>query len=337
MADTKDILKNYKYAPGIATYGAEGKQGTTGINGKSCFFCTYNISVPEELTAVNKKIQNNELLSEYKSVTLIRPYQEKDIIVDYTGTVYKVSILDPSSGLLGIDPEEDKIGEFVKDTDKDFFNLTEEGRLYNQKGNGVDFIKTNADDPTTVMEDSDYVQRIYSDIPDTESRYNLLSYIVQTESDKHNLNIFFNKNDQAFHIECSDKIVVDCPIFAVEPQEVYEDIDGYSQVTGNETNISYLYNLYKKFYYLFPNNENMYLYIPEEYEETYTPEIFLSVVDDSNLIKRYSLGSKEIEGEHVIFDISKITASKEFKKTPQVSLLGPIEVFISEKVSPATH
>ena len=59
-------LRNYKYAPGIATYGAAGKEGLPGENGKGCFFCTYNLNAPEELQVVNRKIQNNELLSEYK-------------------------------------------------------------------------------------------------------------------------------------------------------------------------------------------------------------------------------------------------------------------------------
>lgn len=340
MDNLNDIIRNYKYAPGIATYGPKGHVGIDGIDGKSCFFCTYNISISEELAIVNRKLRNNELLSEYKDVVLNREYQEGDIVIDNTGCIYKVSVIDTSTNDLGIDPIKDKVGEFSKDSDSNYFKLSSNGRLYNQQGNGIDFIKTSGENPVSVLSsDSNFVQRIYSDISDTESNYNLNSYIVQTNDTRKSLNTFFNKNDQCFHIEADAPIVIDCPTLAVEDNSMeYEGIDGYSQITSGSTNISKLYNLYKSCKYSFSSDYNLlYIEVPEEIKALFEnpkfkpAEVILTVKEDDSFVpvKKYLLEvPTEITEYPVRFDISKLTYGQ--RKNIKVSLIKYIEVHLQE-------
>lgn len=345
MSNLNDIVKNYKYAPGIATYGAKGKIGIAGINGKSCFFCTYNINISEELNIVNRKIQSNELLSEYKELTLNREYQVNDIIIDNTGSIYKISTIDSSTNKLGINPETDKIGEFSKDSDSNYFKLSNSGRLYNQKGNGIDFIKSSQANPSELLDkNSQYVQRIYSDISDSESNYNLSSYVVQTNDEVKTLNTFYNKNDNSFHIECNAPIILDCSVLAVNDNDnSYEEIDNYSQVKSEKDNISKLYNLYKNVKYYFSSDYNILYLDTANFKELmnqaeFKPsEIFVYCKgsDDFSPIEKWALklqwsdGTEYIIGDTLQYDISKLTTG--IKKDLKVSILKNIEIFLSQK------
>jgi hypothetical protein len=46
-----EAINNYNYAPGIATYGAQGIKGSQGEDGNCIFFTTYNIAGNEDLDA----------------------------------------------------------------------------------------------------------------------------------------------------------------------------------------------------------------------------------------------------------------------------------------------
>jgi hypothetical protein len=46
-----EAINNYNYAPGIATYGAQGIKGESGSDGNCIFFTTYNIVGNEDLDA----------------------------------------------------------------------------------------------------------------------------------------------------------------------------------------------------------------------------------------------------------------------------------------------
>lgn len=326
MAEINDIAKNYKYAPGIATYGPAGKVGATGMNGNSCFYCNYNIS--NEADSANYKILHNKLLSKYKDVSLSRAYQAGDVIVDCTGGIYKIYA---DGSVLKADSTS-KVGDFYRDSDSSFFAFSEKnGRMYNAKGNGVDIIKTSAENVQDALaSDSSYVLRLFNDTIDAESNYNIESCLVQNSDKLNYISTFFNKNDQCFHIETDMPIVLDCSYLSVRDSDASaQTIDNYSQVTPDKENMSKLYNLYKKVEYT-QTDSSVCIDISALEKAYYPNAVILNVVsNDTSAMSRTSVP--------LPWETSSFADSSFWTKAPadgslsSISFIKSIEVHITKK------
>ena len=77
---------NDTYAPGIATYGIQGKDGEQGTPGTSLFFSEY--SLPGEYPDFIKKITSRMLPVKNEQIQLKRKFVNGDQFVDPTGKVY---------------------------------------------------------------------------------------------------------------------------------------------------------------------------------------------------------------------------------------------------------
>ena len=97
------IITNSKYAPGIATYGADGKQGKTGEAGYALYFIPYNINNLDNpsddnneyrqlVNSIlnNKFITNNSNLDIELLVMKNRSYQINDLFLFPSGEIYKL-------------------------------------------------------------------------------------------------------------------------------------------------------------------------------------------------------------------------------------------------------
>ena len=52
-----DIIKNSKYAPGIASYGIKGQNGQTGPAGYSLYYSPYNISIDGDKVIIDENLK----------------------------------------------------------------------------------------------------------------------------------------------------------------------------------------------------------------------------------------------------------------------------------------
>ena len=77
---------NDTYAPGIATYGIQGKDGEQGTPGTSLFFSEY--SLPDEYLDFTKKITSRMLPVKNEQIQLKRKFVNGDQFVDPSGKVY---------------------------------------------------------------------------------------------------------------------------------------------------------------------------------------------------------------------------------------------------------
>lgn len=77
---------NDTYAPGIATYGIQGKDGEQGTPGTSLFFSEY--SLPDEYLDFVRKITSRMLPVKNQQIQLKRKFVNGDQFVDPTGKVY---------------------------------------------------------------------------------------------------------------------------------------------------------------------------------------------------------------------------------------------------------
>ena len=77
---------NDTYAPGIATYGIQGKDGEQGTPGTSLFFSEY--SLPDEYLDFVRKITSRMLPVKNQQIQLKRKFVNGDQFVDPDGKVY---------------------------------------------------------------------------------------------------------------------------------------------------------------------------------------------------------------------------------------------------------
>ena len=94
-------FNNYDYAPGIATYGIDGKTGETGVDGNIIYYTDYDITGAlgddiYNLQALMQKININKVPISSSDIDTERPYKIGDFFIDRNGIIYK--LIDIKSG-----------------------------------------------------------------------------------------------------------------------------------------------------------------------------------------------------------------------------------------------
>ena len=123
---------NDTYAPGIATYGIQGKDGEQGTPGTSLFFSEY--SLPGEYPDFIKKITSRMLPVKHKEIQLKRKYVNGDQFVDPSGQVYLLKdinqlIIDINNGI----PIKQLVGSILEYIGK--FNSIKNSDIFNDNSN----------------------------------------------------------------------------------------------------------------------------------------------------------------------------------------------------------
>ena len=94
---TQDVLisqkfNNYNYAPGIATYGIDGKTGITGNDGNNIYFTDCDLINDydnKNLNALVELLRGNYLPVKGSTTIITRPYKNDDLFFDQNGIIYK--------------------------------------------------------------------------------------------------------------------------------------------------------------------------------------------------------------------------------------------------------
>ena len=123
---------NDTYAPGIATYGIQGKDGEQGTPGTSLFFSEY--SLPGEYLDFARKITSRMLPVKHKEIQLKRKYVNGDQFVDPSGQVYLLKdinqlIIDINNGI----PIKQLVGSILEYIGK--FNYTNNSDIFSDTNN----------------------------------------------------------------------------------------------------------------------------------------------------------------------------------------------------------
>ena len=129
---------NDTYAPGIATYGIQGKDGEQGTPGTSLFFSEYSLSgEPDnssEYRGFASKITSRMLPVKHKEIQLKRKYVNGDQFVDPSGQVYRLKdinqlIIDINNGI----PIKQLVGSILEYIGK--FNSTNNSYIFSDTNN----------------------------------------------------------------------------------------------------------------------------------------------------------------------------------------------------------
>lgn len=202
---------NDTYAPGIATYGIQGKDGEQGTPGTSLFFSEY--SFPGEYLDFIKKITSRMLPVKHKEIQLKRKFVNGDQFVDPSGKVYLLKdinqlIRDINNGInqTWSDKKLEYIGKFNSINNSDIFSDTKNsGALRAHK-----FIIS--DDSETATGSG--ILTVSHTTKDTDNDINFIN-LESLYSGQHdmNLDIKFSKKYNGFMISSKYPVYLDANVY----------------------------------------------------------------------------------------------------------------------------
>lgn len=278
-----NLRENYLYAPGIATYGIDGKTGPAGQDGASVYYS--NIAFTNQnFSLIVSKIIKNEMLIYNSTENNSRGYQKNDIFITPSGEFWRlnrtrtelVDILEYNNNINLVFSNVGKINlqDFNKLTsledapfgiystsvtgDSESANSNSGIKVYTKKYNGIDFVSnnlielytgSNSENSFKLAEDSvlqKYTVNIISNINNNyiDPLLNVTS-VDQNTFNINNLNITYNSLDSGFHISSTAPIFLDIKDLRVKLHETEtESYDQYSQLNVYTNSITEVYKYF---------------------------------------------------------------------------------------------
>ena len=209
-----DRLLNNQFAPGIATYGIDGKDGKPGPAGTSFYFTSYSLEDKQQADQCIVKINRNMVLSEFVDKKLDREYAIGDLVLDAVGRIYKIV---QKNGQFALDYVSNVVG---LDTSS-MFKTSDNNRLYldSVSYSGLDLIQGTEDNSLTLDTTAgDAVLRIANTKEDTKTgKFNILQMLTKPAiGESKYLNLTFDKSSETFILETNSDLLIDSSLIEVK-------------------------------------------------------------------------------------------------------------------------
>lgn len=251
MENKNNRILNNNYAPGIATYGIDGKTGPRGETGTSAYFTTFNLAYGDsenEVPEVLVKINQNKILSSYIDKPLNRKYDIGDIIIDGEGYLYKIVMTNGSFAL-------QYISQLKIDDSVDFFQKIGNRVIFSE--DGLDIFDTYQVSEDGLEGTDKYPLRLISTQPSKENgRYELFSLICFSyTSNPKFLNIFYDKSSESFCFDTDSNIIFDVSTLMVRETDETKNFSDYYKVEPYNDPIGLLHREYSSAVYSIEGSE----------------------------------------------------------------------------------
>ena len=320
MQVISEKINNFNYAPGTATYGAEGLHGVQGADGNCIFFTSYNIIGGEDLQAFKQCLRENRLpIRQGKIVP--RKFKNGDYFFDRLGNILELTDIDQLMSFPALSNNYNLYFKFVGKirpaaTQDNIFTKTENSSRIslNSQFTGVDINNSDMDIDNS-GEDTNYALRIISgDITgdNVEVLHGTAYYNYNKMSD---IKFYYDTLNNIWHIDSEIPIVIDSEVTVNDDAVDNISLDGYSSVITTNTPITVFYNLaknitwsYKDGYYIVLNNVT----IPDQMKKDVRIKIVTN--DGKTIMKTF-----QNIGERFTFQTNTIQT---------VSLIYNIEVYL---------
>ena len=208
-----DRLLNNQFAPGIATYGIDGKDGEAGPAGTSFYFTSYSLENESQRDDCIVKINRNMVLSEFADIVLDRKYVIGDLVLDAIGKIYKIV---QKNGQLSLD----YVSNIIGSDSSTMFKTSSNNRVYlDSSYDGLDIIQGTENNSYILDTTStDSILRVVSTKEDTKTgKFNILQLLAKPAlDDSKYLNVTYDKASSSFVIESNSDIVIDSSLVEVK-------------------------------------------------------------------------------------------------------------------------
>ena len=255
MAKVTKKFNNFEYAPGISSYGINGKDGKSGESGTSLFICRYDVTDTDGIVQFGKAIVNNLDMTKNDGIKLARAYKNGDtFLMQSTGQLYKIIDIENlkySSVNNQLDSETllneylELVGE-IEMTSIDTGFKENKGRLVLDTEAYKGFIIN-----TTNNENVNNIKApltIISTTTDNNNNIYFLSLTGINQQSNTDMKIYYNTDNKCYHIESDSPVLIDADLKVKYNDS--DDFDSYSRVVTATDNVdmslSSMYALCKK-------------------------------------------------------------------------------------------
>lgn len=259
---------NFLYVPGIATYGIDGKTGETGDAGNCIFYSNYSIednggeTSESDLNLILKLISQNKTLVKYHTVDLTRKYINGDYIVFSSGVIYRISNIEQIDTTDTAPAKEDffeRVGKLSVENDSaNYFGVNSTNRIaLDSSYSGLDLFFKNASvsDLQEQMQDTEkYVLRVVNEADSTNKIFFVSMSSKYDTNDSNYLNLYFDDNDKAFHIDSNKDILLSAKTLFVKTDSNVNSYDNYSSVMTWDNPVTEFIKIVKNFTYSVEGN-----------------------------------------------------------------------------------
>lgn len=246
MMDTiiSEKYHNYDYAPGIPTYGIDGKDGKSGMNGISLFVCQHDITNDFGLKEFGKAILQNLDMSLGGSVKINRDYIDGDSFLFTNCEIWKIKDIVELKKIAAINQlTTDNFSQYLERVGRINMTTTTDGIITNGDRLLLDntrykgFVINNAGVSNRALSDIEAPFTIMSN--DTDNNDNIqfidLKSIFSNATDSE-LKIYYDTNTKAYHIYSDRPILFDCDLKVSNTTS--DEFDEYSAIITKENNIT---------------------------------------------------------------------------------------------------
>ena len=267
---TQDVLisqkfNNYNYAPGIATYGIDGKTGIAGNDGNNIYFTDcdlINDTQNKNLIELAELLRGNYLPVKGSTTKITRSYKNDDLFFDQNGIIYKLKNID---SLLGTGSK-DIYGKYFSIAGKitiadytGYFNKENNRLILNSSYfSGFDII-TSSDLSSNI--DQNAVVNIISNNIDENDNIELVKMqsIDNVDIEDGNLDVYYKTTDNAYYLDSNMPIVINSNV-KINDNANNIDYDNYSSVLTSSDPVTYFKHICDKLRYnvLYDSDENRY-------------------------------------------------------------------------------
>lgn len=235
---------NYDYAPGIPTYGIDGKDGKSGMNGISLFVCQHDITNDVGLREFGRAILQNLDMSLGGAVKINRDYIEGDSFLFTNCEIWKIKDIVELKKIAAINQlTTDNFSQYLERVGRINMTTTTDGiitsgdRLLLDNTRYKGFVINNAGLSNNELPSLDAPFTIMSNDTDNDDNIQFidLKSIFSNATDSE-LKIYYDTNTKAYHIYSDRPILFDCDLKVSNTTS--DEFDEYSAIITKENNIT---------------------------------------------------------------------------------------------------
>ena len=246
---TQDVLisqkfNNYNYAPGIATYGVDGKTGITGNDGNNIYFTDcdlINDNDNKNLNELAELLRGNYLPIKGSTMVIARSYKNDDLFFDQNGIIYKLKDIDSLLGSSG----KDVYGKYfsiagkISIADYDGYFNKEDNRLILNSSDFSGFDVITSPNLSTNIDGNAVVNIISNNIDENDNiELVKMQSIDNVDIEDGNLDVYYKTTDNAYYLDSNMPIVINSNV-KINDNANNIDYDNYSSVLTSMDPITY--------------------------------------------------------------------------------------------------
>ena len=247
---TKDILvsqkfNNYNYAPGIATYGIDGKTGESGKDGNNIYFTDFNLKDITDLKYFASQLIQNYLPLENSTVQIERTYKNNDLFFDQLGIIYRLKNIESllnNDSLTSWDSYFDVAGRLSIANNSSLFTMMDDNRLILNSSlyGGYDIISGLSYNDASNNINKNSVVNIISNKVNENNDIEMLNIqsIDDIDVEDGKLSVYYKTTENAFYLDSNKPIIINGDV-KLNNEEPNIEYDNYSTILTSNDTISY--------------------------------------------------------------------------------------------------